>query len=145
LKFISSICLALAVWLNPKGFAAATARQARLEQEVARLTLESLNEDTGPLYAGVPDWSEDDAMALQVFLKTPTGQNLQQRFCGVMTNVALEGCKDEMHTTYSAANGNGWNEAYQWFVKLSRVSRVPDTKNEQPEEGAEQLLERWSP
>jgi hypothetical protein len=29
-----------------------------------------------------------------------------------------------MHTTYAAANANGWNEACQWFLQLSRVAGV---------------------
>jgi hypothetical protein len=121
-------------------------RIKQLEENYSKLVLEYFNEHTGPLFENAPDWTSEDAAVLSGFFKTPTGQTLTKRFQVVAGNAAVEGCKDEMHTTYAAANANGWNEACQWFLKLSRVTGAQvATKDEQAPEGEAQLLERFSP
>jgi hypothetical protein len=117
-----------------------------LEEQNGELILEYYNAETGPIFDNAPDWTPDDAIALAAFLKTETGRALAKRFQVVAGNQAVAGCQDEMHTTYAAANGNGWNEACQWFLQLSRVTGVQVAKNdESAPEGETQLLERLSP
>jgi len=96
-------------------------------------------------WTATPEWTPDDAACLQGFLKTAAGQALQRRFTSIAASVAIEGCKDVMHTAHSAGCAFGWTEALRWFLSLSRVARVEATKDEQVPEGEEQLLERLSP
>lgn len=145
MKFLASIFIALARCCDQKRFTTAAARTARLEAQVSELVLKYHNDETGAVFENAPNWTADDAGRLEAFLKTQTGQVLQKRFQVIAGNVAVQGCADEMHTTYAAANANGWNEACQWFLKLSRVAGVQaSTHDEQAPEDEAQLLERFS-
>lgn len=152
MKFLCSIFLALATFCDRKRFVEQARyqeelrkRTVRLEAQVTDLLLKYHNDETGPLFENAPDWTPDDASKLATFLKTESGQILQKRFQVIAGQVAVRGCADEMHTTYAAANANGWNEACQWFLKLSRVAGVQaSTNDEQAPEDEAQLLERFS-
>lgn len=148
MKFLAAILIAIASKLDPvwiSGVKAMNERLKRIEGQYSELVLKHYNEETGPLFDNAPDWSPDDAAALTAFLRTETGRTLARRFQVVAGNVAVQGCADEMHTTYAAANANGWNEACQWFLKLSRVAGdQASTKDEQAPEDEAQLLERYS-
>lgn len=120
-------------------------RCAHLEQAYSDVLLKYFNDETGPRFEQAPDWTPADAGNLSTFLKTETGQTLARRFAVVAGIAAVAGCADSMHTAHSAGSGNGWNEACQWFLKLSRVVGDQTTKNdEQAPEDEAQLLERLS-
>lgn len=145
MKFLASIFLALAIRCDRKRFAEEAARKERIEKGFAALVLEHFNDENDPRFQAAPEWGPDDAALLETFLKTETGNRLRRRFAAVAGTVAIAGCADSIHTAHSAGNGNGWNEAYQWFVKLSRVAGVQATpKDEQLPEDEEALLERFS-
>jgi len=117
----------------------------RLKKQHAEVVLKYFNEETGPRFDRAPDWTPDDALALDAFLKTPAGQALRQRFEVVAGNVCVAGCADAMHSAHSAGIGHGWNEALQWFLKLSRVTGEQVTQSDQPEDVDEAaLVERFS-
>jgi hypothetical protein len=148
-RHLSNFFFAIANWFDGGEFVrsgeALAKRADLLEKQNAQLILDYFNDETRPRFAVDPEWTEEDAAALKSFFATSTGQRLTVRFRAVAANVAVEGCKDFMHTSHSAGAAFGWGEACEWFIKLSRVSRVPDTKSEEAPEGEEQLLERWSP
>jgi hypothetical protein len=124
--------------------AAAEAEKCSLENDLERER--QTFAELGPIFDNAPHWTPDDAIALAGFLKTDSGRTLARRFQVVAGNQAVAGCRDVMHTTYAAGNGNGWDEACRWFLQLSRVTGVQVAKNdESAPEGETQLLERLSP
>lgn len=119
-----------------------SARNDRLHHELAATKPAPHNFD------GIPgEWTDQDAAALAAFLKTDSGHALAKRFSAVAVHQALRGCNDERNTVYAAGTARGWDEAFQWFISISRVTGVQATKpkDDQAPDGEEQLVERYSP
>lgn len=127
-------------------------RLRRVEEEYQACLLKYFEDSTDPRFERAPDWTPENGQALASFLSTEHGQALSRRFAAVAAATAIAGCSDAMHTAHSAGNGNGWNEAYEWFCKLSRVTGEQVTNrasgsgdnSERPDNDEEALLERFS-
>lgn len=99
------------------------------------------------LLTAKPDWSPDDAAAIDKFLKSEAGQLFSKRIRLVAATVAIKGAANQTNTIHAAGISAGWNECVRYIHSLSRVSGVQDTNPnaEQAPQDEAQLLELLSP
>ncbi len=94
------------------------------------------------------EWTAADVLEWRKFLSGATGQKLI-KICGAnITESALRGCNDPMHTTHSAAKAAGADELFRFQFNLasneqfSRVSGDQDTNQPaNPEQNPETFAE----
>ena len=90
------------------------------------------------------EWLPQNAEAFDAFLQTPLGVALSKRLRSVTAAVAINGSRNVEHTTHAAGVSCGWDEAVRYLHSLSRVSRAPETTNDNPP-GETDLVEHLSP
>ena len=99
------------------------------------------------LLTAKPDWSPDEAAAVDKFLKSDAGASFLKRVRAVAAQVAIKGAANQVNTIHAAGISHGWNECVRYIFSLSRVSRVEDTtpNAEQAPQDEASLLEQLSP
>lgn len=109
-----------------------------------------LHDRIATLEVVVPDvtteWTPENAVAFRDFLATATGSTLSNRLRSICAANAINGSRNTVNTVHAAGVSAGWDEAVRYLHSLSRVSRVPDTKeHDKAPPGETELLEQLSP
>lgn len=99
-------------------------------------------------FVELPEWTSDDAIAWETFLRSDTGRALRARMQAIAATCCIAGCENTINTTHSAGIGAGWKECVDKLLehtKISRAAGVQAAKADEAPEGVEQLIERLSP
>ncbi len=95
-----------------------------------------------------PSWTQTDCVALRNFLfQNESGVKLRMKMAAMVSHASISACKDVMHTTHSAAQASGMDEAQKWLLSLASDvmheqlsqptgAQVEPTQNRQHDEAA---------
>lgn len=64
-------------------------------------------------------WTVADVLNLRKFLQSDTGAKLLQRARAMEYNIAVNACRDAVHTAHSAGMAAGVSDTVQWLQSLA--------------------------